>query len=145
MPHKKPHHPTHTEHREPKTDREAWQCLVSATVFFFQKRPLKMVVAVILFFGAPGIVCYDYLTTDRVKVSEAKPISEEVRFHLTPQAVAGEPDGPPILFDGNLYGYEDTLYTAKVLQGTNVILVYDKRVKKVWKAEFYSKLNKMAK
>ena len=96
--------PRKLKHREPTNDKEAWECVVSALVFFFRKRPLKTAIAVVLFFGAPGIVTYQYFTTDRVEIKEAKPIGENVQFEVQPKAYAG---GEPIIWNGKTWGYED--------------------------------------
>jgi len=53
---------------QPKNEKEAWECFVNAFVYFLRKKPLKTAIVVTLFFGAPGIVTYNYFTTDRVTI-----------------------------------------------------------------------------
>lgn len=122
-------------HRETKSDKDAWECFVSAFVYFFRKRPLKTGLFVILFFGAPGIVAYQYFTTDRVKIEEAKPMGQNIQFEVMSKAYAGD-QGIPIIWNNEIWGYEDTNYAAKIVKDAPIVLIYDKITKKVWKSEF---------
>ena len=97
-----------------------------------------------MLFGG-GVYLYNYMTSNKVQIKEAEPIGQVVDstktrdFSVFPLAYA-EPNtntnGPPIMFSGKLWGYEDTTLIAKAVIGKPYILVYDKKQQKVFRVDF---------
>lgn len=142
--------------KEPNTKEEAQEMVKKGWWWLMKKFPIIMYpITVWLMFG--GLVfLYNYLVADKYSVRDAIPLGEvrtqetHVPFTFFPTATAapsmGDPKGPPIyweIIDENsgekirkLWGYEDTTFEAKKVQGMPYILLYDKVDLKVKVVEF---------
>jgi len=122
--------------RVPKTTKEALNMVKRGWMFLLKKNPA--VFAPLSFWMLFGgfIFLYNYVDADKFTVKEAQPLSQS-SFNIMPQAVASEMGGGvPIVFNNQLWGYEDTTFIAKVAIDRPILLVYDKISKKVYEIEF---------
>jgi len=87
-----------------------------------------------------AIYGYQYATSETFELKDAVPLGESVNFSVMPQALAGQ-QGPPVVFGGRTWGYEDTNFVAKVLADQPVILVYNKKTGAVKQVPTYNKLS----
>jgi hypothetical protein len=58
-----------------------------------------------------------------------------------PTAHAQSKSGVPIIFDGKLWGYEDTDLEVKAVLGKPTLLVHNKMTHRVYEVEFYGGSN----
>ena len=74
--------------------------------------------------GRPALENY---MTERVKIEVAQPIQGPTsELFFGDVAYAGEPDGIPIMINGQLWGYADTTYSVYKLYGKDAILIHQK-------------------
>lgn len=130
----------------PKTTNEAIEMIKRGWWFLAKKYPVFVApLSFWMIFGG-AIFMYNYVAADRFEVKEAKPLSQptSANFSIMPQAYAGG-DGPPIIFNGQLWGYEDTRFIVKAVANKPILLVYDQISKKVYEVEFYGASYKQSK
>lgn len=133
---------------DPETFTEAITMVQKGWFWFLKKyTAISLPLTLWMIFGG-GIFLYNYLSADKFEVKEAKPIGEShqiqqntpitLNFSPMPQAVAAQTAGKEIRWNNKLYGYEDIDYTAKVVNGQPMILVYHWPTKKVYQIDFYT-------
>lgn len=105
--------------------------------YFLLKHTLKTVIVLMFIFGSALYIVYDHILPAKVRIEDAKPIGQTTEFSVIPYAYSQSRNGVPIIFNGQLYGYEDTTYIVKAVKDAPVLLVYDKLSKRVSKVEFY--------
>jgi hypothetical protein len=132
--------------RTPKTTKEAFNMIKRAWLFLLKRNPAVFAPLTFWMIFGGFIFLYNYVSADKFTIKEAKPIGQVVSpsLSLTPQAFAEEKaDGPPIVFDGKVWGYEDVSFIVKAVSGQPVLLVYDTITKKVYEVEFAGRNYKM--
>ena len=132
MPRKKP------VVKEPETQMEAIKMITNLWGWLIKKNPAIFLPLTLWMLFGGGIYLYNYLSADKVTIKNAVPLSEnKTEFSIMPKAVAGgNPSDTPILYNGRLWGYEDTMWVAKVDKYRSIILVYNKITKEVKQVEF---------
>lgn len=139
-------HKTRPRTREPKTQIEALTMIAKIWGWLIKKNPAIFLPLTFWMLFGGAYYAYNYIVTDKVNIKDAQPLSEnKSEISIMPQAVAGEQVGNPIIFNGKLWGYEDTTYIAKVDKLRPVILVYNKNTKEVKQVEFEVSFNKQLK
>ena len=109
---------------------KAWTWLIT-------KNPIVFIPLTFWMLFGGGIFLYNYVATDKVTIKNAEPLSENaIELSLIPKAFAGGDKSMPIVYNGRLWGYEDTNFVAKVDKDRPIILVYDKRSKEVKQVSF---------
>jgi hypothetical protein len=74
--------------------------------------------------GKPAMENY---MTERVKIEVAQPYQGPTSsLFFGDVAYAGGPQGPPIMHNGQLWGYADTTYAAFKLEGKDAIIIFEK-------------------
>ena len=128
----------HYNHKEPETQMEALSMVGKSWYWLVTKNPVVFIPLTFWMLFGGGIFFYNYVSADKVTIKEAKPISEntDIKFSIVPQAYATGDQGVPIRYNGQLWGYEDTNFVAKVDKNRPIILVYDKRTKEVKEVSF---------
>ena len=127
--------PTHV----PKTTKEALNMVKRGWMFLLKKNPT--IFAPLTFWMVFGgfIFLYNYVSADKFSIKEAKPIGavETRSYGIIDRAIAAQkPSGVPIIFNNQLWGYEDTTFIAKVDANRPILLVFDKTTKRVYQVEF---------
>ena len=125
--------------RTPKTTREALNMIKRAWLFLIKRNPAVFAPLTFWMIFGGSIFLYNYVDADKFSIKEAKPIGQVVSpsFDIVPKAFAGQRnDGPPIVFDGKIWGYEDITFVVKAVNDKPVLLVYDTITKKVYEVEF---------
>jgi len=125
-----------------KTTKEALSMIRRGWLFLLKKNPaITIPLSFWMIFGG-FIFLYNYVDADKFTIREAKPIGAlyqptTPKLKIMPEALAETNlGGIPIIFNGQIWGYEDTTFTAKVAIDRPVLLVYDKISKKVYEVEF---------
>jgi len=126
-----------TDLRDPCNAREAIFYIVNGVIWFLGtwKRALATlgIVGIIVTGGTYKV--FERLSERTVQIIEAKPIkpdtSHSLRLEFMPLAFArSDPQGRPIILDGELWGYADTTYEVFKLDdkkdGRDRLLVWDK-------------------
>jgi len=129
--------------RVPKTTREALNMIKRGWMFLIKKNPAVFAPLTFWMLFGGFIFIYKYIDADTFQVKEAKPIGQVTSFSIMPQAFAGEKNGPPITFNNQVWGYEDTTFVVKAVSDRPILLVYDKVTKKVYEVEFAGRNYKM--
>jgi hypothetical protein len=126
--------------RTPKTTKEAMTMVQRGWTFLLKRNPTIFAPLTLWMLFGGFIFIYKYVDADTFEVKEAKPISQVVTpFSIVPQAFAEDKNawGVPIIFNNQIWGYEDTTLIAKVDKTRPILLVYDKIAKKVYEVEFH--------
>jgi len=133
--------------KEPENQVEAMKMIAKLWGWLLKKNPaIFLPLTLWMLFG--GLVYgYNYLSADKVTIKNAVPLSENTtQFSIMPQAVAQKnPKDIPIIYNGQLWGYEDTNFVAKVDNRRPIILVYNKITKEVKQVEFGEQIQKQFK
>lgn len=129
----------------PRTTKEALTMVRRGWLWLGKKYPWFIIPLTCWMMFGGGVYTYKYMSSHQVDIKEAEPIGQVVDstktidFSLFPLAYAEKnqnPTGPPIIFNGRLWGYEDTTLVTKAVVGKSYILVYDKNTKKVFRVDF---------
>lgn len=126
---------------EVETGEEAMNYMWIGFSYYLRKHTYKTVVAILLLFGSTLYIVYDHILPDKAKIQEAKPLDEpagmKIDLSLMPNVYAAE-DGTPIIFNGKVYGYEDTDIIVKKVKDKDLFLIYNTVTKKVYSVDLYT-------
>lgn len=125
----------------PKTTKEAATMVSKGWLWLAKKYPAVLLPLTLWMLFGGGIFLYNYTAANKIQIKEAQPISQVVQpkafdFSIVQSAYAGIQPGNPIIFNGQLWGYEDTTLTVKAVKDSPLLLVYDKKTKRVYQVEF---------
>jgi len=138
----------HRKVTNPKTTKEATTMIAKAWLWLSKKYPVFILPLTLWMIFGGVIYFYNYMTADKFQIKEAQPISQfeqpKSDFSIMPYAVAAEPqinyrgNGIPIVFNNQLWGYEDTTLVVKAVKDKSLLLVYNKKTHKVYQVVFES-------
>jgi len=133
--------------KEPETQVEALKMVAQIWGWLLKRNPAIFLPLTLWMLFGGGIYFYNYMSADKVSIKDAVPLSEnKTEFSIMPQAVAGgNANDVPIVFNNQLWGYEDTTFVAKVDKHRPIILVYNKVTKEVKQVEFETNIQKQFK
>jgi hypothetical protein len=105
---------------------EAMDYMWAGLKYFLIHHTKKTVIVVLLISGSSLYVVFDYVTSTKAKVFEAKPIGTTMTFHVQPSAIAAPLGGEPIVINGKTYGYYDPTLEVWKEAGSDRFLVHNK-------------------
>lgn len=120
---------------DPRSAGQAIDSIFKGLKYFLQHEPWKTMIVLMFVFGSALYILYDVIVPEKIQIKDAEPLNKPTSSLFMENAYAGD-QGIPIIFDGQIYGYEDTMFVAKVVEDAPVILVFDKATHKVKKVEF---------
>lgn len=119
-----------------KDEREAMNFIWIGFSFFLFNHFKKTVLLILAVLIGLGMFFKDYFTSERINImKDIKPMSSnEFKFNFPERLNAEIKDGK-IIFEGQPYAYGDDRYIIHKIQDENAVLIYDKKLKFVAKAE----------
>lgn len=121
---------------EAQTVDEAMNHIFIGLKWFLKNHFKKTTIVILLLAGSSLYVVYDYVTTTKAKILEAKPIGAEIEnFSLIDIALAEETGLDSIIIDGKFYGFSDPEFGVWKMLRLPVVLVHDRTTGQVWKVE----------